>query len=230
MFEAFYASSIQHPLLLWCAALAALGYALTRAGLTPALRRYCLGLGVLSIADAWLTSGTVAGIGRLEGAAATVVPLFFVLAGDLRFLLVVTLGTPDGDLRVARSRIRVATAFALIVPIFSQLVVALLPASMAAPRVLFLVYELSFFALTCVLMRVHPGPRRSPWVRDVARFVLLYYGLWATADAIILFAGADWGYGLRVLPNLLYYGGLIAAIGGLASRASRASASTSAAG
>ena len=122
MFEAFYASSIQHPLLLWCAALAALGYTLTRAGLTPALRRYCLGLGVLSLADAWLTSGTVAGIGRLEGAAATVVPLFFVLAGDLRFLLVVTLGTPDGDLRVARSRIRVATAFVGSAPTYAATV------------------------------------------------------------------------------------------------------------
>jgi hypothetical protein len=47
----------------------------------------------------------------------------------------------------------------------------------------------------------------------VSRFVLLYYGLWACADAIILATGADFGFGLRVIPNVLYYGGLIAVIG-----------------
>jgi hypothetical protein len=41
---------------------------------------------------------------------------------------------------------------------------------------------------------------------------MLYYGLWATADVIVLGIGSDLGFLLRVLPNLLYYGGLIAAI------------------
>ena len=50
--------------------------------------------------------------------------------------------------------------------------------------------------------------------------MVLYYGLWATADLLILGTGSDLGYLLRMLPNLLYYGGLIAVIGFLAPRAS----------
>jgi hypothetical protein len=53
-------------------------------------------------------------------------------------------------------------------------------------------------------------------VRAVSWFVLLYYALWAATDAILLATGADFGYALRVIPNLLYYGGLIAAIARLA--------------
>ena len=49
--------------------------------------------------------------------------------------------------------------------------------------------------------------------------MVLYCGLWATADLVILATGSDLGYLLRMLPNLLYYGGLIAAIGLLAPRA-----------
>ena len=55
----------------------------------------------------------------------------------------------------------------------------------------------------------------------MSRFVLLYYGLWATADAIILATGSDLGFAVRVVPNVLYYGGLIAVIGGAAASASR---------
>ena len=81
---------------------------------------------------------------------------------------------------------------------------------------LFLVYELAFCALTLALLRWHPNARALPWVRAVSRFVLLYYGLWAAADAMLLATGADLGYALRVIPNLLYYGGLVAAIAWLA--------------
>jgi hypothetical protein len=45
--------------------------------------------------------------------------------------------------------------------------------------------------------------------------------LWASADAIILATGSDLGYLLRVVPNLLYYGGLIGLIGWLAPERNR---------
>ena len=35
-------------------------------------------------------------------------------------------------------------------------------------------------------------------------YVAVYYALWGIADALIL-AGFDAGWGLRVLPNQLYY-------------------------
>ena len=71
-----------------------------------------------------------------------------------------------------------------------------------------------------MLLRRHPNARALPWVRRVTRFVIFYYLLWATADVLILVAG-DVGYLLRVVPNVLYYSGLIAAIGWYASSATR---------
>ncbi len=59
-------------------------------------------------------------------------------------------------------------------------------------------------------MRWHPKIRTIPRNGSVSRFVVLYYSLWASADLLILTTGLDLGYGLRVIPNLLYYGGLIA--------------------
>lgn len=213
VFEAFYASPLQHPLLLWAAAAAATAWAVTRPGLAPELRRYCLALGALSLADAWLSANHVYGFGRLEGAAARAVPLFFVLAGDFRYLLLLGAARADGSLALGPRPALAALGLTLAVPALSPLVVRALPAG--EPRVLFLVYELSFFALTLVLLRWHPGHRRAPWLRAVSRLVLLYYGLWATADAVILAAGpavSDAGFLLRVAPNVLYYGGLIAGI------------------
>ena len=77
-------------------------------------------------------------------------------------------------------------------------------------------HELLFCALALALLRWHPNARTLAWLRAVTRFVLLYYGLWAAADVVILAIGSDLGYALRVVPNVLYYGGLIAAIGWLA--------------
>ena len=46
----------------------------------------------------------------------------------------------------------------------------------------------------------------------------------ATADIFILATGSDLGFALRVIPNVLYYGGLIAVMGVAAASASRESA------
>ena len=80
-------------------------------------------------------------------------------------------------------------------------------------RVLFLVYEIGFFLLTLALLKWHPQLQKTPWLRRVSFFVLVYYGLWASADLIILTTQSDLGFALRVVPNVLYYGGLIAMIG-----------------
>jgi hypothetical protein len=206
-FEAFYASAWQQPFALWLAAAAGAAVCLARRDLDPSVRAYCLALAGLSVLDAWLTANHVFGIGALPASIAGVVPLFFVLAGDFRYLLLWEAATPDGEIAITPRGVARAAALTAIVPVFAQLVTA-----GREPRVLFLTYELAFCALTLALLRWHPNARALPWVRAVSRFVLLYYGLWAAADVIILSAGADLGYALRVIPNLLYYGGLIAAI------------------
>lgn len=211
VFEAFYASPWQHPIGLWIAAFAGAALGLARRDLDPSLRRYLVALTALSLADAWLTSTHVYGIGALPGALASAVPLFFVLAGDFRYLLLWEAATPGGAVAITPRALARAAALTAIVPLLAQLAT-----TGREPRVLFFVYELAFCALTLALLRWHPNARALPWVGAVSRFVLLYYGLWASADAILLATGSDLGFALRGVPNLLYYGGLIAVIARLA--------------
>jgi hypothetical protein len=212
-FEAFYAGPLQHPGLLWIAALAGTAVAVTRRGLRDDVRRYCIGLGLLSLADAWLTTTDVPGLGSLPPALADVAPLFFVLAGDFRYLLLVTAGTAAGGLSIDRSGALAALALTLIVPLSTQLASSVFPEAMSRPRVMFLFYEASFFFLTLGLMGWSARVREIRWIRSVSRFVAVYYGLWGAADTLILATGADLGYLLRAVPNVLYYGGLIGVIG-----------------
>ena len=209
--EEFYQSSMQHPWLLWLSALAALA-ACTWRPMAPSLRRYCIALVGLSLADAWLSAHHVYGIGTLGGVASRAVPLFFVLAGDFRYLLLLAAARSDGSVRPEARGAATALGLTLVVPLSSQAILAVLPGE-PGTRVLYLVYELLFFAFTLVLLARHPGVRRAVWMRSVSRVVLVYYGLWATADALILATGADAGFALRVIPNVLYYGGLIVVIG-----------------
>jgi hypothetical protein len=210
LFEVFYASAWQHPVALWLAAAAGAAVVLARPNLHASVRRYGLGLAALSMLDAWLTANHVIGIGALPARLASAVPLFFVLAGDFRALLLWDNTTRDGMIAVSPRGLARAVGLTLIVPLFAQLVAPLIAPGNS--RVLFLVYELAFCALTLALLRWHPHARELPWVRAVSRFVLLYYTLWAAADALLLATGSDLGYALRVIPNLLYYGGLPAAM------------------
>ncbi len=211
-FEAFYASPIQHPWLLWLAVVLGLVLAGSQLGLDKTVRRYCAALAVVAAVDAWLTSSHIYGIGTLTGATASMVPLGFVLIGDFRFLLLVTSATPDGRLVFKGRNLGLAAALTGIVPLGTQTITSWLPESGDGARVMFAVYEIGFVTLTWVLLRKHPNARANPWVRAVGQFVMLYYALWATADVVILTTGSDLGFMLRVVPNLLYYGGLIAAI------------------
>jgi hypothetical protein len=209
VFEAFYASALQHPLLLWLAAAAGLAIGLAQRDRHASVRRYVIVLAVLSALDAWLTSTHIYGIGALPGALASAVPVFFVIAGDARYLLVVEAATARGELEVAPRAFARALGLALIVPIAAFAITALFVPGQA--RILYLTHELLFCTLTLVLLRWHPNAA-LPWVRKVSHFVLVYYGLWAAADVILLATRADIGFALRVVPNVLYYGGLIAAI------------------
>ncbi len=219
-FETFYNGPVQHPVFLWIAAGLAMGLCLSRQGLHPSMRGYCALLGLLSILDAWLTSAHIFGLGALPPWLASIVPLFFVLAGDLRYLLVVAAGTADGRLKLRRRSVISALALSVVVPLLTQIVLRALPETMSGARFMFLIYELLFAGLTLALLRWHPNARSRGWIRLLSWFVVLYYGLWATADLLILGTGSDLGYLLRIIPNLLYYGGLVAVIGLFAPRAS----------
>ncbi|MFT5695486.1 MAG: hypothetical protein ACI9QQ_001464 [Myxococcota bacterium] len=220
-FEAFYASPVQHPWLLWAAAAAGIAFVLTRKQVDATVARYCGALAVLSILDAWLSSSAIYGLGSLSGLAASVVPLFFVLAGDYRYLLVAISGNTSGAIALTPKRWAIALGLTVIVPLTTQLILRLLPGNFDTPRVMFFIYEVLFVILTISLLRGNANVREVPWVGKVSQFVIAYYSLWAFADLVILTTGADIGYGIRVVPNVLYYGGLIAAIGHYSRQSSR---------
>jgi hypothetical protein len=138
--------------------------------------------------------------------------LLFVLLGDFRvFLLVFHLAGRQRNLARA---LRWAIGFTAIVPIlawtFNEILVAWHP-ELAHQR-LYLIYELSFLALALLLRNVylpHKDPEdtgeHSRFLRGALTYVAVYYGLWASADALILLGGLDAGWLLRALPNQLYY-------------------------
>ena len=76
---------------------------------------------------------------------------------------------------------------------------------------MWLIYELSFLLMAIWLVR-HWVPRHCPedpaGLRGVlascGAYVATYYFLWASCDILILL-GFEEGWGLRMIPNQLYY-------------------------
>jgi hypothetical protein len=136
----------------------------------------------------------------LDGVALYAWIFVFVWLGDFRVLWLHF--ALSGDAPDPRAAARPAAALACLVPVTTGALYA--PVWMglveAPSQVLWLIYELLFFALA---LRLRAGSA-SPALRAIWLYVLAYYGLWAASDVLIL-AGVDAGWALRVLPNQLYY-------------------------
>lgn len=139
----------------------------------------------------------------------------FVLLGDYRVFALVLVVMQPGRSRV--EALAEAALWTLVVPglaygSYRGLGVLVGP---QPETILWLVYEVAFALLALgVLARVvraRVGVERGPvrrYVHTVLGVVVAYYVLWAAADVIIL-SGRDWGWGVRLVPNLLYYGVLV---------------------
>lgn len=172
------------------------------------VRAWALVFLIETILDPVATGPLVRWLG-LGGALADNAMLPFVLLGDLRvFLLVLRVAEPGRSLAAVLAE---AVLWTLVVPVMAGgLWVGL--RSMAGPlpgQGLWLVYEIAFAVLATTLRArlvplrtAAPAPRR--YLRAVLAYVTLYYALWAVADVLIL-AGHDVGWALRILPNQLYY-------------------------
>ncbi len=214
-FEAFYASAWQHPGLLWLANLVGLALVLTHRGTAaPSAVRWALLWVGVSVVDAWLSANHVFGLGKLPGAAASVVPFFLVLFGDVRVLWAADHAARPGAHTAQApglARLPWALAVGFIAPVVSWLATNpfkdVWPSSWDPMRTLFVTYELTFFGLMLALRASRWAG--SPAARRMAGFAMLYYALWISADLVILNStGAvrDAGFALRVVPNVLYYG------------------------
>jgi hypothetical protein len=83
------------------------------------------------------------------------------------------------------------------------------PELLQLARQKYLAYELVFFGLTLLWVKVvlpqkGVAEAEARFIRLVALPVLGFYGLWSLADILIL-RGVEAGYVLRIIPNLLYY-------------------------
>lgn len=205
------------------------------AGIVPAAARFVSvwagTFAVLTIVDPLATGPLLRELALADTPAATVVMVAFVLLGDFRvYLLVFTLMTFAGTrhdarvadpvfaardaLRLVPPRAALAAALAtLVVPVVAAVTDGALRAHdpTLPSQVLWLVYELAFLVVAIVLREgVVPArvpasePRLRTHLRAVLAYVAVYYALWAAADVVIL-AGYDVGWALRVIPNQLYY-------------------------
>jgi hypothetical protein len=175
------------------------------------VRLYAIAFCLETILDP-IATGPLTRIFALGDTATTATMLLFVLLGDFRvYLLVSFLTRPERRLAPA---LREAALWTLAVPILAGGANAALAAAIPDldGQVLWLIYEVAFVA-AALLLRSRLVPARLPDSRDrvqralrtVTGYVALYYTLWATADSLILFAGLDAGWLLRIVPNQLYY-------------------------
>lgn len=177
---------------------------------------------LLTIADPLVTGAL--------GIGAALVP--FVLLGDFRvFLLLFAVGWPE---RALGNVVIAAARWTAAVPVVAWLAFRAIRAwhGPVDLTVLWLLYELGFVALaTWFRQRWIPRvaadrPAARGYLRAILAYVLVYYGLWAAADVLIL-GGVDAGWALRIVPNQLYYAFWVPFAWGLFVARSQASTSTS---
>ena len=215
MFKTFYDSALQHPGIAFIATALFLIVFATR-------QRFLVGFialfGLEILADAFFTGAysPVANTAWMQPVAIT-----FVILGDYRYFVAIekVLATkknaPIGGMGPARPWLA-AAVLAFIVPVASVIPQKTMPQYFTQMNAIFLVYEAMFFVLALVLF-VGVLPRRlkgvdsdlAQWVRRLTLFELVQYGLWATADVLILSGVTEPGYMLRLVPNTLYYGAFL---------------------
>jgi hypothetical protein len=204
-FESFYQSPIQHPVLLWisnllCTTLALVSIRSLDSSKKSKVRNFVLLWALISSLDAWLTANHVIGLGALPAPYSSIIPFLFVWAGDYRIFLAM-------DFRKFSFR---GVAACFVVPILAGILTR-----GREPRILFLVYEALFLVWILLYSRL-TQLNEQPAARSIRKLSLGFYSLWVVADLLILSLPAPWndfGFAVRVIPNLIYYGafGLVCA-------------------
>ena len=167
---------------------------------------YCVFWTIETLLDPVIGGPIAKALGWSEGLKGSATLFLFVYLGDLR-VFVLFFGLCESGI------LRRATAFSLIVPITTGVIYGF--ASWWNPELpsqwMWLIYELGFAAMAIWLVhwwtpRSCPTDRKElkSMLRSCGAYVASYYLLWATCDVLILL-GIDEGWGLRMLPNQLYY-------------------------
>jgi hypothetical protein len=178
---------------------------------TFALRSYILIFCAEILLDATLTND----FSPLPRESLGYVAIPFVILGDARALVLMERlrATPSSRAWLdtdPRKPTLIALALAFVVPVIAQ-VLRLVAPTLAGGRLLFLSYECVALVAWSVYFaaRIRPAlasaePAFARWGSRLFLFVLAQYALWALADVLII-TGLDAGFGLRLLPNIMYY-------------------------
>jgi hypothetical protein len=206
--QAVYDGPIHHPGLAFAFCLALLLRLVWRFP-ASAMRRV---LGVL-VADTALDALFTGALAPVSGTLARVLAVAFVITGDCRFwVLVLRFRVPGTTWTRAALR---AVPLSFAVPVATAIAILARPDVFSGPggyrlKPIFLAYESLWCAFLCVLLLTRFVSRRAApafgWY--LTRLVLLWlvmYGLWVLCDVLLLF-GHGWALGLRMVPNVLYYG------------------------
>jgi hypothetical protein len=218
--QALYDSPLQHPGVAWFVGLGTLTWLLLRVP-ASSLRAVLALIAVETIVDALFT-GAFSPMPK-SGAVAQVVPIAFVVLGDLRlFVLVERFRRPGVTWARALGR---ALPWAFVVPVVQGVGIRVLPAYFTHERRIYLAYELLFCLLGAGLLVTRYSsreatPAQGRYATRLVALFLVQYVLWATCDLLIL-SGAGWALGLRMVPNAIYYGLFVAAAAFLAPEEAR---------
>ena len=216
-FDAYY-SDLQSLYALLIAPSLFLLWRLTRSAnedraLVPSAARFVAGLtlffAVATIVDPIATGPLLKLDVFRDQVAATLVPFFFVLLGDLRVLLLaIGVARPDRTLR--QNLIR-AFGLSLLVPVFAGFGFAL--AGWIWPgvhgQILWMLYEFGFLLLCILLLRFWlPGhlssrPSAVAFLRSILRYSAAYYALGLSADWLIGGFEMDAGWALRMMTRII---------------------------
>lgn len=196
-FETFYSSAWQHPGMPWLLCALALPFVWRVKDVT--LRNVLLLFTATTALDAWLTGS----LSPLPSGSllARNVSIAFVIWGDVRlFVLLQKFRSDDATWKGAWMS---GIALAFIVPVVQAIAIRAFPDVFVEQRRIYLVYEAVFEVLGCVLLL--SGYARSWVATSLLGFFVVQYALWVASDVLIL-SGQSWAYGLRVIPNAMYYG------------------------
>jgi hypothetical protein len=175
----------------------------------PFFRAFAVLFTLEIMADALLTGGwsPLAPGSRAASAAA----VLFVVLGDWRYFLLLERHAWRLPARLPLGLVSLLASLA--VPISSMAIVQAVPEPWRSPpRDLFLIYELLFTGVAAIVrlrLRGRPAaqldPTVRPWVVALTDFEIAQYAGWALADVLLLLGAEGVGYGLRLVPNIMYY-------------------------
>lgn len=212
MWQAIYDSPWHHPLACWLATAALLGWLIGAwRRVADFTRAWLIVFALLVTADAAVT-GNWALVSN-DSPLSRPLALGFTIAAEWLFFLLSereAAGTRLGWLTSAGWAALVPVGHFLATQSWWQDTAGRF--SHSADTALFW-YELAFLGAALIYQNLWLRRRlrnrpQSRWLMRLAAFQVAMYAGFALADGLIL-AHVDWGYGLRVVPNLMYYVGFI---------------------